>query len=134
MFGSGGLAYVYLCYGIHHLFNVVTGPENVPHAVLIRGIEPLQGTELMLKRRNFEQIKTTLSAGPGTLSAALGIHTEHTGLSLTGNKIWIEDIGTDIGDDQIVKSPRVGIDYAEEFIQVPWRFRIKDSKWTSPAK
>ena len=97
MFKEGGCAYVYLCYGIHHLFNVVTGPKDMAHAVLIRGIEPIDGLETMLKRRNQTKLKSNLTAGPGILSKALGISTQHTGLSLLSAKsnIWIEDHGID---------------------------------------
>ena len=136
MFKEGGCAYVYLCYGIHHLFNVVTGPKDMAHAVLIRGIEPIDGLETMLKRRNQTKLKSNLTAGPGILSKALGISTQHTGLSLLSAKsnIWIEDHGIDIAADEIIASPRVGVAYAEECALWPWRFRMKDSKWTSPAK
>ncbi len=134
MFAKGGFAYVYLCYGIHHLFNIVTGKEGVPHAILIRGIEPKEGVETMLLRRGMTKLQTRLTAGPGTLSKALGINKSHYGLDLTQNTIWIEDIGESIETENIIASPRVGIDYAEEHTLLPWRFRIKGNKWTSKAK
>lgn len=136
MFEPGGVAYIYLCYGIHHLFNIVTAQEGQPHAVLIRAIEPIEGQEIMLHRRNKTKISPQLTAGPGILSKALGITKQYTGLSLVNadSPIWIEDRGHIIKDHQIISSPRVGIDYAEECAFWDWRFRIKDSKWTSKAK
>ena len=91
MYAKGGIAYVYLCYGIHHLFNVVTNREGTPHAVLIRAGEALAGTEKMLERRGKSHIDRTLLGGPGSLAKAMGITTSDTGISLTGSRIWIED-------------------------------------------
>lgn len=124
LFGDGGIAYVYLCYGIHHLFNVVTNKNDVPHAVLIRAGEPLSGTDLMLQRRGKTKLDKTLLAGPGSLAKALGITTGHSGLSLMNGQIWIEDHGTDIDDDSVTPGPRVGVDYAGEDALRPYRFRI----------
>jgi DNA-3-methyladenine glycosylase len=133
MFEEGGLAYVYLCYGIHHLFNVVTGPEGAPHAVLIRALEPVEGTDQMLGRRKMEKIAPRLCAGPGSLSQAMGIHTEHTGTALyqARSPIQIEDRGETVSEENIIASPRVGVDYAAECALWNWRFRIKNSIWTS---
>jgi len=91
MYASGGRAYIYLCYGIHHLFNIVTNVKDTPHAILIRAIEPLVGIDIMLKRRNMVKPLSKLTAGPGILSQALGIQYFHSGISILGNKIWIED-------------------------------------------
>ena len=136
MFYQGGHCYVYLCYGIHHLFNIVTGPEDVAHAILIRAIEPAEGIEIMQKRRGRPNLTPQLTAGPGIASKALGITTQYTGLSIVDNyaPIWIEDRGQLIPPDQIIASPRVGVGYAEECALWDWRFRIKGSKWTSKAK
>ena len=136
MFEVGGLAYIYLCYGIHHLFNVVTAKKGMPHAVLVRAVEPLENTAMMLQRRNFEQVKPQLTAGPGVMSKALGIKTNYTGSDLTSDHsmIWIEDHGRQIMETQIIASPRVGVDYAEECAEWNWRFRIAGNKWTSKAK
>lgn len=136
MFAPGGRAYVYLCYGIHHLFNVVTGSEGMPHAVLIRAIEPVENIDRMLERRGLRQLTSKLTAGPGVLTQALGITTQHTGMDLTApqSKIWIEDRGKEAPEQQIIASPRVGVAYAGECALWPWRFRIRDSQWTSPAK
>jgi DNA-3-methyladenine glycosylase len=122
MYGTGGVAYVYLCYGIHHLFNVVTNKEGTPHAILIRAGKPLSGTRLMLERRRKSDVDKNLLAGPGSLSKALGIKTSDSGTSLSDSRIWIEDQGHAVADNKIVAGPRVGIDYAEEDATRPYRF------------
>lgn len=136
LFCNGGYTYVYLCYGIHHLFNVVTAPQNTAHAILIRGIEPLDNVQLMLQRRNFKNPRTQLTAGPGVLSKALGISTQHDQIDMCDpqSAIWIEDHGLEVDTDQIICSPRVGVDYAEECADWPWRFRINNNPWCSKAK
>ncbi len=136
MFEKGGKAYIYLCYGIHHLFNVVTAKENMPHAVLVRAVEPKENTDVMLSRRNMPHLKPQLTAGPGVLSKALGITKAFSGIDMAQPKspIWIEDRGQQFSDEEIIASPRVGIGYAEECVDWPWRFRVKNSKWTSKAK
>jgi len=136
MFEPGGTAYIYLCYGIHHLFNIVTAPKGMAHAVLIRGVEPVENVNVMLQRRGFENIKYNLTAGPGTLTKALGISKKQNGIDLLAEEspIWIEDRGEVILEKNIIASPRVGIDYAEECALWDWRFRVKDSRWTSRAK
>jgi len=133
MFREGGAAYVYLCYGIHHLFNVVTAEMNIAHAVLVRAIEPIEGVDIMLKRRKFTDNKPSLTNGPGKLCVALGIKTIFSGVSLTESLgvIYIEDRGTIISPSQIVAGPRVGIFGAKESRFWDWRFRIKDNPWTS---
>jgi DNA-3-methyladenine glycosylase len=125
MYMNGGHAYIYLCYGMHHLFNVVTAIEGVPHAVLIRAIEPHDGIDFMLKRYQLKKIKSKFTSGPGKLTKALGITVLHDKIDLCGNKIWIEDRGIKIDPLNIEASPRVGIDYAEEHAKLPWRFKIK---------
>lgn len=134
MYLRGGHAYVYLCYGIHHLFNVVTNVEGVPDAVLIRGVEPITGIQLMIERRGHQELKTALTQGPGALSLAMGIQTIHSGLLLTDKTIWINDAGQKIAEQDIIASPRVGVGYAEEDALRPYRFRIKGNKWVSNAK
>lgn len=124
MFHAGGVCYVYQCYGIHALFNIVTNGLDTPHAILIRAIQPLIGVEEMLKRRNKEHVTKTLAGGPGTLTQALGITLEHNGLPLSGPPIWIEDRGIETPIESIVTGPRVGVDYAGEDALLPWRFRL----------
>lgn len=134
MFESGGCAYVYLCYGIHNMFNVVTGPKDLAHAVLIRAIEPFEGIETMLKRRNKNKLSFDLTAGPGCLCQALGINRLINGENLLGNTVFILDTDVKLTNKQIIASPRVGVHYAQEHSQWPYRFRIKESSWTSRPK
>ena len=126
MFRKGGCAYVYLCYGIHHLFNIVTGAEEQADAVLIRAAEPLQGEAIMQKRRNYVPRKL-LTHGPGTLSQALGITIQSSGCSLQGPQIWLEEDHWHCRPDQITATTRIGIDYAQEDAKRPWRFYYKES-------
>ncbi len=125
MYHQGGKAYVYLCYGIHHLFNVVTNVEGIPHAVLIRAIYPMDGIDVILKRRNAKSISKNLTIGPGKVSAALGIHTGLNGISLMDNIIWIEDRGLILLNNEIRISTRIGIDYAGEDAFLPYRFYVE---------
>ena len=134
MFGKPGKAYVYLCYGIHHLFNVVTNGEGLADAVLVRAIEPLSGVPTILKRRSRTKLERSVGGGPGIASQALGISTAHYGTDLLGNLIWIEDHNSLLNQKDIIASPRVGVDYAGEDALLPWRFRVKGNKFTSTAK
>ncbi|RLJ74823.1 DNA-3-methyladenine glycosylase [Pedobacter alluvionis] len=131
MYGAGGIAYVYLCYGMHHLFNVVTSIENDPHAVLIRGIEPLIGIEIIEERRNMPHTKGAISAGPGSAAKALGIDKAFNAKNLSGGDIWIEDHGVKYNEEDIAATPRVGIAYAKEHALLPWRFFLKGNKYVS---
>lgn len=133
-YNDGGLSYVYLCYGIHYLFNVITNTADVADAVLIRALEPLDGIDTMLERRGMHQIEHRIAAGPGSVSRAMGIDKSHNGLDMTHREIWIEDRGISYKKAQIIASPRVGVDYAGEDAKLPWRYRLKDSPWTSKAK
>lgn len=132
IFQPGGLAYVYLCYGIHYLFNVVTNIENTPHAVLIRALQPIDGIDVMQRRYN-NKPSVKLTAGPGSLCKAMGIDTALNGESLTGKKVWIET-GQDIADNEIAISTRVGVAYAGEDAYLPYRFSIKNNDWVSKGK
>jgi DNA-3-methyladenine glycosylase len=123
MFETGGIAYVYLIYGIHHLFNVVTNIKGIPHAVLLRGIVPLEGLVIMQKRRNTAKQKG-FTAGPGTASQALGITTAFDGVDLQGDKIWIEDRAIHIPANKIIAKPRIGVDYAGEHAKWEWNFIV----------
>jgi DNA-3-methyladenine glycosylase len=129
MFGPGGFAYVYLCYGIHHLFNVVTNAEDRAEAVLIRALEPLQGTELMMDRMQAERING-ITSGPGKLTRALGIDRSFNGKFLLGDDIWIEE-GARVKPWEIVSSRRIGIDYARKDALLPWRFSLRGNVWVS---
>jgi DNA-3-methyladenine glycosylase len=134
MYGKGGIAYVYLIYGIHHLFNVVTNREDTPHAILIRALDPLDGIPLMLERTGKLKPDHTLTRGPGNLSRALGLLTAHTGASLLGEEIYIGDDGWRPARSSIVASPRIGVDYAGEDAKLLYRFFIKGNPYVSGPK
>jgi len=134
MYHTGGVAYTYLIYGIYTLFNIITNQAEYADAVLIRAIEPTEGFPEMLLRRNHTKVTSRLTAGPGLLTIALGITTKHYGTNLTGDLIWLEDRNEPVAEEQIIASPRVGVAYAGTDALLPWRFRLKNSKWTSPAK
>ena len=127
MYMQGGIAYVYLCYGIHEMFNVVTSVEGEPHAVLIRGIVPTDGIDVMMARRNLSVFKPSITNGPGSVAKALGISRQMNANSLSGDVIWIEDRGLSFTDEEIVTAPRIGVDYAKEDALLPYRFYVKDS-------
>lgn len=124
MYAHGGISYVYLCYGIHHLFNIVTNQKDIPHAVLIRGILPLDGWKIIQERRNSPLPIHKIASGPGTVSKALGITTQNNGISLLKNEVWLEN--TEIKPIQIKKGPRIGVDYAGKDALLPYRFFISD--------
>jgi DNA-3-methyladenine glycosylase len=130
MFREGGYAYVYLCYGIHHLFNVVTNSEGEADAVLIRALQPLKGQEHMMKRMNVTTEKK-ITSGPGKLTKALGIDRSYNGHFLGSRQLWLEDIGMKIKATEIASSQRIGIDYAGKDALLPWRFTLKGNSWLS---
>lgn len=140
MFQEGGRAYIYLCYGIHHLFNVVTAPAETAHAVLIRVVEPIEGVEIMLERRkrttNNRELITSLTTGPGALSQALGLTTKWTGQNFLepNTPVWIEESGEIIFENEIVSGKRIGVDYAGECAEWPWRFWLKNSAFVKKPK
>ena len=125
MFGEAGRAYVYLCYGVHHLFNVVTGPPGDPSAVLIRAVEPVEGLEWMQERRGAHVVRSRLTNGPGKLCQAMGITLRENGTELfrPGANVSIRPEES-VKDDQIVCAKRVGVDYAREWKDKLWRFYI----------
>lgn len=120
MYYRGGTAYVYLCYGIHHLFNVVTNSADIPHAVLIRAIHPVEGLDLMRERRGGRSRLST--GGPGTLTQALGIRTTQNGTDLLGESLYIEDRSIHVHSDIVLTGPRIGVDYAGTDALLPYRF------------
>ncbi|MHA4808823.1 DNA-3-methyladenine glycosylase [Flavitalea flava] len=131
MYGEPGRAYVYLCYGIHHLFNVVTNRKDVPHAILVRALEPLEGIPIMLERSGKIKLDHTLTRGPGNLSRALGLGVPHTGTSLLEEDVYIADDGFRYRKAEIGISPRIGVDYAAEDALLPYRFYVKGNKYVS---
>ncbi|TYP94051.1 DNA-3-methyladenine glycosylase [Fodinibius salinus] len=131
MYQPGGIAYIYLCYGIHHLFNVVTNVKDKADAVLIRAVKPFEGEDIMLHRRNANAHTPALTAGPGRLTEALGINTDYDSTSLSGKSIWIEKHDTSIGSDNLTATSRIGVDYAGDDASLPWRFYPKNCSWIS---
>ncbi|MES2882894.1 MAG: DNA-3-methyladenine glycosylase [Bacteroidota bacterium] len=131
MYAQGGTAYVYLCYGIHQMFNVVTGAAGTPHAILIRGVEPIKGVDIMLARTGKIKLDNTLTRGPGNVGRAFGFHTSHCGMELTGKEIFIADDGYEVLPKMIGTSPRIGVDYAGHHAEWHYRFYLKGNKWVS---
>ena len=130
MYGKGGMSYVYLIYGLHNLFNIVTNKPGFADAVLIRSIEPLEGAKVMAGRRGVDVHHKRLTSGPGVLSKAMGINRQHNALDLLGNEIWIED-ALSISDNEMTTATRIGVDYAGEDANLPWRFYETKSKYVS---
>lgn len=122
MFWEGGVSYVYLIYGLHSLFNIVTHTEGNPHAILVRAIKPEIGVETMLVRRGKKTLDKTLTSGPGALAQALNITTKLTGVPLDGPPIWLEDQGLSFDECKISAGPRIGVEYAGTDALLPWRF------------
>ncbi len=125
MYKRGGISYVYQCYGIHFLFNVVTADINIPHAVLIRGIFPIIGIKLMLERTGKSKADYNLTNGPGKVTKALGLNISHNNISLHSDKLWIENGLREIRKDEIIIGPRIGVDYAGEDALLPFRYIVK---------
>lgn len=131
MYSAGGKAYIYLCYGVHSLFNIVTNKEEIPHAVLIRGIIPLDGKEIMAERTGKSMIVEGDGSGPGRVTRLLGLHYSQDGLDLVEKdskdnmQIWIEDRGLQVLSEEITITARIGVDYAGEDALLPYRFCYK---------
>jgi DNA-3-methyladenine glycosylase len=132
MYAQGGTAYVYLCYGVHSLFNIVTNKKNVPHAVLIRAIKPVTGIDTMLRRSGKTLMDRDFGKGPGKISKMLGIHFSHSGMDLTKKPsgineqgIWLEDKGINVSPEKIITGPRIGVEYAGKDALLPYRFRTE---------
>jgi DNA-3-methyladenine glycosylase len=134
IFGGPGTVYVYIVYGLHYLFNVVTNKKDTPHAILIRALEPLEGADYMLKRVGKPKADFTLTKGPGNLARAMGISKIHTGGNLFSEEIFIEDDGLRYKKDQIVITHRIGVDYAGTDAELPYRFIVKGNPYVSAKK
>ena len=130
MYAKGGAVYVFFVYGMHHQFNVVTGPEGVPHAVLLRALEPAEGLEWMRRRRPARPDRE-LTSGPGKLCQALGIERTYDGADLLGARVWVEDAGAPPADEEVAAGARVGVAYAGEDALRPWRFWVKGNPFVS---
>ena len=131
MYSSPGTAYVYICYGLHQMMNIVTNDKEVPDAVLIRAVEPIAGIEIMLQRTGKKTADKTLTRGPGNVAKALGIFKHHSGNYLLGNEIYLMDDGTKIPCENIGTSARIGVESAGADALLPYRFYIKGNKYVS---
>lgn len=131
MFNEGGRAYVYLCYGIHQMFNIVTNKEGTPHAVLIRAVEPIEGIDVMLKRTGKKKPDETLTRGPGNVGRAFGFHTSQCGSLLNSDELFIADDGFKVSKSMVIASPRIGVDYAGKHAEWHYRFYLKGNRYVS---
>lgn len=130
LYGPAGTSYVYLCYGIHHLFNIVTNQKGIPQCVLLRALAPLEGIDQMINRRGVAQASFKLTKGPGSLTKAMGIDGNFNNILLgTRQGIWVEKADILYADDQILSGPRIGVAYAAEDASLPYRFWIKDNPY-----
>jgi DNA-3-methyladenine glycosylase len=129
MYGQGGVAYVYFVYGMYYQFNVVSNVADVPHAILVRALEPVEGIEIMRERRHSHP-DHNLTNGPGKLCIALGIDRALDNADLLGNRVWLEEFQR-VSPRRIARGPRIGIDYAEEWIDKPWRFWLRENTYVS---
>lgn len=136
MYEAGGVAYIYVCYGMHHLMNVVTGTKDNAHAILIRALEPVDGIEWMAARRLMSEEDSRLTKGPGALSVALGLTSALSGTSLfsSSSPVWIEDRKLQIDSQLICSGPRIGVESAGEAAHWPWRYFVKGNKYVSAKK
>jgi DNA-3-methyladenine glycosylase len=136
IYEPGGVAYIYICYGMHHLMNVVTGPEDRAHAILIRALEPAEGAGIMAGRRQLAVSDYRLTKGPGALSLALGLTNTLSGTSLykPSSPVWIEDRGMSVRSGEICSGPRIGVESAGEAALWPWRYFIKGNRYVSARK
>jgi DNA-3-methyladenine glycosylase len=129
MYRAGGVAYVYFVYGMYYQFNVVSGVVDTPHAILVRALEPIEGIEIMRARRQLHP-DHNLTNGPGKLCIAMGIDRGLDGADLIGDRVWLEEYEP-VSRRRIARGPRIGIDYAQEWIDKPWRFWIRDNPYVS---
>lgn len=131
MYAPPGTSYVYICYGIHQMLNFVTNEKDIPDAILIRAIEPIEGIETMLQRTGKLKLDSTLTKGPGNVGKALGLNKLHSGLSLLQDPITVYDDGFKIEDQQVGISKRIGVEPAGEDGLLPYRFYVKGNPYVS---
>ena len=131
MYAAAGTAYVYICYGLYHMMNVVTNDKDIPDAVLIRAVEPIDGIETMAKRTGKKTNDKTITRGPGNVGKALGIFKHHSGNYLLGNEIYLADDNSKIPDENIGISARIGVESAGKDALLPYRFYLKGNKYVS---
>ena len=131
MFASAGTTYVYICYGMHHLFNIVTNAKDIPDAVLIRALEPMIGVDIMLERTGKQKLDNTLTKGPGNAAKAMGISKRHSGMKLIKDEIYIAEDGFKIPETAIGVSSRIGVESAGNAALLPYRFYVKGNGFVS---
>jgi DNA-3-methyladenine glycosylase len=131
MYSAPGTAYVYICYGMHNMMNIVTNEKEIPDAILIRAIEPVQGIEIMLERTGKNKLDTTLTRGPGNVGKALGIFKHHSGLFLLDEQIYLLDNGDKIADENVGIGKRIGVESAGADAFLPYRFYVKGNQYVS---
>jgi DNA-3-methyladenine glycosylase len=131
MYAAAATAYVYICYGLHQMMNIVTNDKDIPDAVLIRAVEPMEGIDIMLKRTGKITLDKTLTRGPGNVGKAFGIFKQHSGNYLLGNKIYLMDDNIKINKEQIGTSVRIGVESAGADSLLPYRFYLKGNKYVS---
>lgn len=134
MYKKGGVAYVYLCYGLHQMLNVVVGPQDMPLAILIRAVEPITGIDSMLKRTGKAQLDFSLTRGPGNVAKAFGITSQQNNEDLNADVVFIADDGQIIADKQIRMTPRIGVNYAGEDAALLYRFLVDGNRYVSGKK
>ncbi len=134
MYAAGGLLYMYICYGIHDMVNIVTGPEGSSDALLIRALEPTEGIERMRERRQVHHDDQRLCKGPGALAQAMGLKKTHNGASLQGPFAWIERGPDAVSSTEIAASPRIGMNFEGPYQLVPWRFYLRNNAFVSRNK
>ncbi len=131
MYGAAGIAYVYICYGMHQMFNIITNDKEVPDAILVRSVEPMEGIDIMLKRTGKNELDRTLTRGPGNVGKALGIFKHHSGLKLTSKEIYILEDKFSLREENIGTSIRIGVESAGPDGLLPYRFYIRGNKYVS---
>ena len=137
LYKTGGFAYIYQLHGYNYCINVVTQKENTPQAVLIRALEPVEGLELMARRRKIDitDIKKSklknLTNGPSKLCQAMNINTSQNGIDLCGDEVFITNHAGLRSNEEIIAAPRIHIDYAEEYRDKLWRFLLRGNIFVS---
>ncbi len=131
MYGPAGISYVYICYGMHHMFNIVTNDKDIPDAVLVRAVEPIEGIDIMLKRTGKKNLDYTIARGPGNAGKALGIFKHHSGLKLNSKDLYILEDKFSVSEENIGTSTRIGIESAGQDALLPYRFYIRGNKYVS---
>ncbi|MEO6133634.1 MAG: DNA-3-methyladenine glycosylase [Ginsengibacter sp.] len=131
MYHCAGTAYIYICYGMHQMLNIVTNEKNIPDAILIRAIEPIEGIDAMMERTGKENLDYSITRGPGNVGKALGIYKRQSGISVLGNEIYVMEDGYKLSKDEIGISKRIGVESAGDDGLLPFRFYVKGNKYVS---